>query len=159
MSKKLVAYFSASGVTKKYAEKISEMTKADLFEIKPKTPYSDADLDWQNPKSRSSVEMKDPDSRPEISEKLSHMDKYDTVFIGYPIWWGTMPKIINTFLDTYDLSGKTILPFCTSGGSGISSSVSAIKNACPNADVKDGFRGTSSTSSDDIKNWLNSVGF
>ncbi len=138
MSKKLVAYFSASGVTKKYAEKISEMTKADLFEIKPKTPYSDADLDWQNPKSRSSVEMKNLDSRPEISEKLSDMDKYDTVFLGFPIWWYVAPTIIDTFLESYDFSGKTIIPFATSGGSGMGKTVDVLKKVCPNADIKSG---------------------
>ncbi len=138
MSKKLVAYFSASGVTKKYAEKISEMAKADLFEIKPKTPYSDADLDWQNSKSRSSVEMKDPDSRPEISEKLSDMDKYDTIFLGFPIWWYVAPTIIDTFLESYDFSGKTIIPFATSGGSGMGRTVDVLKNVCPNADIKSG---------------------
>lgn len=97
MSKKLVAYFSASGVTKRYAEKLANVTGADLFEIKPSVPYTSADLNWQNSNSRSSVEMKNPDSRPEIAEKLSDMDSYDTVFVGFPIWWYVAPTIIDTF--------------------------------------------------------------
>ncbi len=119
MGKKLVAYFSASGVTKRYAETLAKAADADLFEIKPSVPYTNDDLDWKNSKSRSSVEMKNPDSRPEIAEKLSNMDEYDTVFVGFPIWWYVAPTIINTFLESYDFSGKTIIPFATSGGSGL----------------------------------------
>ncbi len=156
--KSLVVYFSATGNTKALAEKIAAASDSDIFEIVPEEPYTSDDLNY-NSDCRANKEQNDANARPAISNEVKNIESYNTVFIGYPIWWGTMPKIINTFLDTYDLSGKTILPFCTSGGSGISSSVSAIKNACPNADVKDGFRGTSSTSSDDIKNWLNSVGF
>lgn len=117
MSKKLTAYFSASGVTKRYAEKIAKATGADLFEIKPKVPYTNVDLDWRNSNSRSSVEMKDPDSRLEIAEKLADMEEYDTVFVGFPIWWYVAPTIIDTFLESYDFSGKTVIPFATSGGS------------------------------------------
>lgn len=138
MSKNLVAYFSASGVTKKYAERISEITGADLFEIKPSVPYTDADLDWRDSQSRSSVEMKDPDSRPEIAEKLSDMGEYDTVFLGFPIWWYVAPTIIDTFLESYDFSGKKIVPFATSGGSGMGKTVDVLKKVCPNADIKDG---------------------
>lgn len=138
MSKKLVAYFSASGVTKKYAERISEITGADLFEIKPTVPYTDADLDWRDSQSRSSVEMKDPDSRPEIAEKLSDMGEYDAVFLGFPIWWYVAPTIIDTFLESYDFSGKKIVPFATSGGSGMGKTVDVLKKVCPNADIKDG---------------------
>lgn len=98
--------------------------------------------------------MNDETARPAIANSIENIDEYDTIFIGYPIWWGTMPRIINTFLDTYDLSGKTIMPFCTSGGSGISSSVSAIKNACSDSDVKDGMRGAASTSSTQVKEWI-----
>ena len=159
MSKKLVAYFSASGVTKSYAERLAKAAGADLFEIKPSVPYTDADLNWQNSNSRSSVEMNNPDSRPEIAEKLSDMSSYDTVFVGFPIWWYVAPTIIDTFLESYDFSGKTIIPFATSGGSGISSSVSAIKSACPNADVKTGFRGTSGTTSTQIRTWLTDNNF
>ena len=120
MSKKiLVAYFSASGVTAKAAWKLSEAIGADLHEIKPEVLYSSADLNWMDKKSRSSVEMNDPSSRPTIAEKLADMEKYDVVFVGFPIWWYVAPTIINTFLESYDLTGKTIIPFATSGGSGI----------------------------------------
>ena len=106
MSQKLVAYFSASGVTKRYAETLAKATGADLFEIKPKVPYTSADLNWQNQNSRSSVEMKNPDSRPEIAEKLPDMNRYDTVFVGFPIWWYVAPTIINTFLESVNFQSK-----------------------------------------------------
>ena len=138
MSKKLVTYFSASGVTKRYAEKVAKAAGADLFEIKPEVPYTNADLDWQNSQSRSSVEMKDQSSRPEIAEKLSDMDEYDIVFVGFPIWWYVAPTIINTFLESYDFSGKTVIPFATSGGSGMGKTVDVLKKVCPAADIKDG---------------------
>ena len=118
MSKKLVAYFSASGTTKKAAERLAKAVGADLFEIKPAIPYSSSDLNWMDKKSRSSIEMNDPASRPEISGKLSNMADYDTIFIGFPIWWYVAPHIINTFVESYDFSGKTLVPFATSGGSG-----------------------------------------
>lgn len=138
MSKKLTAYFSASGVTKRYAEKIAKLTGSDLFEIKPEEPYTNADLNWQNPNSRSSVEMKNPNSRPKIAEVLPDMEKYDTVFVGFPIWWYVAPTIINTFLESYDFSGKTIVPFATSGGSGMGRTVEVLEKICPNADIKSG---------------------
>ena len=138
MSKKLVTYFSASGVTKRYAEKVAKAAGADLFEIKPEVPYTNADLDWQNPQSRSSVEMKDQNSRPEIAEKLPDMDGYGIVFVGFPIWWYVAPTIINTFLESYDFSGKTVIPFATSGGSGMGKTVDVLKKVCPSADIKDG---------------------
>ena len=119
MSRKLVAYFSASGVTAKVAETLAEAIGADIYEIEPAVPYSKADLDWTNQKSRSSVEMSDPTSRPAIAGKRDNMDDYDTVFVGFPIWWYVAPTIINTFLESYDLTGKTIIPFATSGGSGM----------------------------------------
>lgn len=118
MAKSLVAYFSASGVTKKAAEKLAKAAGADLFEIKPVTPYTQADLNWMDKKSRSSVEMSNPDSRPEIGTKVEDMAQYDTVYIGFPIWWYTAPTIIKTFLEAYDFSGKKIALFATSGGSG-----------------------------------------
>ena len=121
MAKKLVAYFSASGVTAKMAKALAEVTGADLFEIQPVVPYTNADLDWMNKKSRSSVEMSDPASRPEIGNKVPDMDQYDTVFVGFPIWWYVAPTIINTFLESYDFSGKTVAAFATSGGSGMGS--------------------------------------
>lgn len=138
MSKKLVAYFSASGVTKAAAERLAKAAKADLFEIKPAVPYTQADLDWTNKKSRSSVEMNNPNSRPEIAEKVSNMGDYDTVLIGFPIWWYVAPTIINTFVESYDFSGKTIVPFATSGGSGMGRTVDVLKPLCPPADWKKG---------------------
>ena len=139
MSKKmLVAYFSASGVTAKAAWKLSEAAGADLYEIKPEIPYSREDLDWMDKKSRSSVEMNDPLSRPEIAEKLPNMADYDTVFIGYPIWWYVAPHIINTFVESYELSGKTLVAFATSGGSGIGKTVEELKKLYPDANWKDG---------------------
>lgn len=130
MSKKLVAYFSASGVTKGAAQRIAEAVGADLFEIKPLVPYTHADLDWTNAKSRSSIEMKDAASRPEIAEKLDNMDAYDTIFLGFPIWWYVAPTIIHTFLESYDFSGKTIIPFATSGGSSLGRTAEVLKPLC-----------------------------
>lgn len=138
MSKKLVAYFSASGVTRCYAEKLAKAANADLFEIKPSVPYTSADLNWQNSNSRSSVEMKNPDSRPEIAEKLSDMDSYDTVFVGFPIWWYVAPTIIDTFLESYDFSEKTVIPFATSGGSEMGKTADVLRKVCPDADIHDG---------------------
>ena len=153
-NKMLVVYFSGTGNTRLLAERIAETTGADIFEIQPEDPYTDEDLNYNNDNCRANQEQNDPIARPAIASSIENIDDYDTIFLGYPIWWGTMPKIINTFLDTYDLSGKTIMPFCTSGGSGISTSVSAIRNACENADVKNGMRGFSSTSSSEIESWV-----
>ena len=136
--KKLVAYFSASGVTKNVSEKLSKIAGADLFEIKPAVPYTRADLDWTDKNSRSTVEMKDPSSRPEIAEKCENMDEYDTVFVGFPIWWYVAPTIIDTFLESYDFSGKTVIPFATSGGSGMGKTVDILRKICPKATFKDG---------------------
>jgi len=135
MSKTLVAVFSASGVTKRVGEKIAEIAGGDFFEIVPEEKYTSADLNYMNSKSRSSVEMKDPSARPEIAGTVADMDSYDTVIIGFPIWWGVAPRIIETFLESYDFSGKTIIPFCTSGGNGVGRSDSALhKNV--SGDVK-----------------------
>lgn len=138
MSKKLVAYFSASGTTKEAAERLATAAGADLFEIKPVIPYSSADLNWMDKKSRSSVEMNDPDSRPEIAETMPNMADYDTVFIGFPIWWYVAPHIIHTFLESYDFDRKTLVPFATSGGSGMGRTVDELRKLCPNADWKAG---------------------
>ena len=119
MSKRLVAYFSASGVTAKVAENLADAIGADIFEIQPKVPYTKADLNWMDKKSRSTIEMSDSTSRPAIAAKRDNMDEYDTIFVGFPIWWYIAPTIINTFLESYNLKGKTIIPFATSGGSGI----------------------------------------
>jgi flavodoxin len=120
MAKKiLVAVFSASGVTKRVGKEIARIAGGDFFEIIPKEPYSGADLNWTDKHSRSTLEMKDKTARPEIASAVADMDSYDTVIVGFPIWWGVAPRIIETFLESYDLSGKTIVPFCTSGGSGV----------------------------------------
>lgn len=151
--KVLIVYFSATGNTKAVAEKISEKIQADLYEIVPKEPYSSDDLNYSNDNCRANQEMKDPDSRPEISGDIIDVSDYDVIMIGYPIWWSTMPRIINTFLDTYDLSGKVIMPFCTSGGSSINQSVTEIRNIEINAEVRDGLR-IRNLQDDDIDNWL-----
>lgn len=135
MSGKLVAFFSASGVTVALAQRLSRAAGADLFEIKPAVPYTSADLDWTNASSRSSVEMKNPASRPEIAEKLPSMADYDVVFLGFPIWWYVAPTIINTFLESYDFSGKTIALFATSGGSPMGRTLEILRPLC-NASVK-----------------------
>ena len=155
----LTVYFSATGNTENLAQKIAAETNSDIFEIVPEVPYTSADLNYSNSNCRANKEQNDPTARPAISSKLENIEDYDVVLIGYPIWWGTMPKIINTFLDTYDLSGKTVMPFCTSGSSGIATSVSAIMNACPNTEVKNGFRGTSGTTAAEISEWLNENNF
>lgn len=152
MSKKLVAYFSASGVTKSAAERLAKAAGADLFEIKPEQPYSKADLDWTNKKSRSSVEMSSPDSRPEIAEKLDNMGDYDVVFVGFPIWWYVAPTIINTFLESYDFSGKTVIPFATSGGSGMGKTDEVLHKICP-ANWKSG-RVLNCASDNDLSKWV-----
>ena len=156
-SKILVAYFSCTGTTKAVAEKIAELTGGDLYEIVPSDPYTAADLNYNNNNCRANREMNDPSARPVIAGDSIDLSAYDTVIIGYPIWWGTMPRIINTFLDTYDLSGKTVLPFCTSGGSGVSKSVSDIRSAEPGANVKDGLR-ASGTNDRNLEGWLRSGG-
>ena len=154
MSKKLVAYFSASGVTKSYAEKLAKAADADLFEIKPAVPYTKADLDWMDKNSRSTVEMKNPDSRPEIAEKLKDMEKYDTVFLGFPIWWYVAPTIVDTFLESYDFSNKTIIPFATSGGSGMGKTSDVLRKVCPDADIKDG-KVINNMSESTLADWAN----
>ena len=119
MSRKLVAYFSATGTTAKVAETLADAIGADIYEIEPEIPYTEADLNWRDANSRSSVEMNDPHSRPAIAGKRDNMSDYDAIFVGFPIWWYVAPTIINTFLESYDTAGKTIIPFATSGGSGM----------------------------------------
>ena len=138
MSKKLVAYFSASGVTEKAAQRLAKAIGADLFEIKPVQPYTREDLDWTNKNSRSTVEMNDRSSRPAIAEKLANMSDYDEIFIGFPIWWYVAPRIIDTFVESYDFSGKTLIPFATSGSSGMGKTLDVLKEVCPNANWKEG---------------------
>ena len=136
--KTLVAYFSASGVTKGVAQQLAEVANADLHEIKPEQPYTEADLDWRDKQSRSSVEMQDKTSRPAITDKLPNMDDYDVVYVGFPIWWYTCPTIINTFMEAYDFKGKTVIPFATSGGSSIQKACEDLKTAYPDVNWKEG---------------------
>ena len=151
--KVLVAYFSASGVTAKVANKLSKATGADLFEIKPAQPYTSADLDWTNKKSRSSLEMADRNSRPQIANKVADMSKYDVIFVGFPIWWYREPSIIDTFMESYDFSGKQVIPFATSGGSGMGDSGSIMQKLAPKAKVDSGKRFSSGVSEKDLKTW------
>ncbi len=153
MSKVLIAYFSASGVTKKLASTLAEATGGDLFEIVPAEPYTKADLNWMNPKSRSSVEMKDRSSRPAIASWVGDMSSYDAVFVGLPVWWYREPRIIDTFGEAYDFSGKTIIPFATSGSSGIGSSGENIAAIAKGAKVAAGERFKASASVDELKAW------
>lgn len=127
MSKKLVTYFSASGATKKVASTLANVIKADLYEIKPAEPYKKADLNWMNPKSRSSLEMKDPSSRPALADHNANIEAYDEIYLGFPIWWYVAPHIINTFLESYDFSGKKIIVFATSGSSDFGNTIAALK--------------------------------
>lgn len=138
MNKTLVAYFSASGVTARAAREIAEAVGADLYEICPAEPYTDADLNWTDKKSRSTVEMNDTACRPAIAEPVANMEQYDTVFLGFPIWWYVEPRIVDTFLESYDFSGKTVIPFATSGGSGIGKAEKSLQQHCPKASWKRG---------------------
>lgn len=158
MSRKLVAYFSASGVTAKLAESLSEAIGADLYEIEPKIPYTKADLDWMDKQSRSTIEMNDPSSRPAIKGERDNMDDYDTVFVGFPIWWYVAPTIINTFLESYNLTGKTIIPFATSGGSGMGKTNEKLQLSCPGARLLEGKVLKANTSKADLAAWVQSLG-
>ena len=154
--KVLVAYFSASGVTKGVAQQLAEVAGADLHEIKPEQPYTDADLDWRDKECRSSVEMKDKNSRPAITDKLENMADYDVVFVGFPIWWYTCPTIINTFMEAYDFKGKTVVPFATSGGSTIEKSCEDLKATYPDLTWKDG-KLLNKPSKEDLEQFVQSV--
>ena len=157
MAKKiLVAYFSATGTTRGAAEHIASVTGADLFEIVPETPYTSADLNWNNSGSRSSVEMNDRSSRPAIAKKLDNMADYDVIAVGFPIWWYREPGIIDTFMESYDFSGKTVTCFATSGGSGLGDSAKNLQALAPNAKVVDG-KMAKRLSDSEIKSWLGSL--
>lgn len=152
-NKSVVVFFSCTNNTRKLAEKIAAATDSDIFEIVPEQPYTKEDIDY-NSDCRANREQNDDSARPEIATEFENSEAYDIIYLGYPIWWGTMPKIINTFLESYDLSDKTVMPFCTSGSSPIDTSVDAIKQYLP--DVKDGMRGTASTTEEDIIKWIES---
>ncbi len=158
MSKKLVAYFSASGVTGSVAKKLAEAIGADIYEIKPKVPYTSADLSWNNSNSRSSLEMKDKSSRPELADKNAKIEGHDVIFLGFPIWWYVAPTIINTFLEAYDFSGKTIILFATSGGSGFGQAAEGLKASAPKASIREGKLFNRRTSVDELKKWADSLG-
>jgi len=153
MTNRIVAYFSASNVTKNVAEKIAKTIDADIFEIEPKEKYSSVDLNWNDKNSRSSIEMNDKSFRPEIVSGLDATD-YDEILLGFPVWWYTAPTIINTFIEASNLDGKTVIPFCTSGGSGIGACEDDLKNAYPEINWKKGLKLTSSTSDDKIRSWI-----
>ena len=156
MSKKLVAYFSATGTTRKVAEMLAEVAEADLYEITPKTPYTSADLDWMNKKSRSSVEMSDKKIRPEIVDKDPGVEKYDVILIGFPVWWYVAPTIINTFLEKYNFSGKKIVLFATSGGSGFGNTVKELQPSAPGAEIEEG-RLLNHINRQEIENWVKAL--
>lgn len=159
MSKKLVAYFSASGITAKVAEDLADAIGADIFEIRPEVPYTKADLNWMDKKSRSTIEMSSPDSRPAIAAKRDNMDEYDTIFVGFPIWWYIAPMIINTFLESYDFSGKTIILFATSGGSGFGKTVDNLKCSVSDSTViKEGKLLNGRPSVSELQQWVESLG-
>jgi flavodoxin len=153
MSKALVAYFSASGVTAKLAKRLADGIGADLFEIKPEEPYTDADLNWQNSKSRSSVEMNDRSCRPAISSRVANMEQYDVVFVGFPVRWYREPSIIDTFMEAYDFSGKTVVPFATSGMSAIGDSGKNMQELAKGANIVSGKRFKNGASVEELKSW------
>ena len=154
----MVAYFSATGTTEGVAEHIANGLNADIYEIVPEQPYTSADLDWNDNDSRSTIEMNDPNARPAISGSVENMEQYDVVFIGYPIWWGEAPRIVSTFMESYHFAGKTIVPFCTSGGSGMGSSASNLEKLTSNAVWLDGQRLNGSDSQDEVMEWVDSLG-
>ena len=157
MSKVLVAYFSASGVTAKAAAKLAKAAGADLFEIVPEQPYTKADLNWQDKNSRSSVEMNDRSSRPAIKSKVENMEQYDVVFVGFPVWWYREPSIIDTFMESYNFSGKTIVPFCTSGGSGLGTTGSNLQAFAKDAKVIEGKKLSFMTTEGSLKKWVEEI--
>nr|WP_296831899.1 flavodoxin [uncultured Marvinbryantia sp.] len=157
-TKILVAYFSATNTTEGVAEHIANGLNADLYEIIPEEPYTDEDLNYNDNNSRSTLEMNDPSSRPAIAGSVENMEQYTIVFLGYPIWWGEAPRIVSTFMESYDFSGKTIVPFCTSGGSGIGSSASNLEQLTSGATWLEGRRLNGSDSQDTVMEWVNGLG-
>ncbi len=153
----LVAYFSATHNTEGVAQKLAEGLKAELYQIVPEEPYTEADLNYGDSGSRTSAEMDDPDARPAISGSVENMEQYDVVFIGYPIWWGEAPRILSTFIESYDFTGKTLIPFCTSGSSGFGSSDAALRKAAGGAVWLDGRRFPAGASAEDVMDWANSL--
>lgn len=158
MNKTLVAYFSASGVTGSAARTLADALNADLYEIAPAVPYTDADLDWRNMNSRSSLEMKDKTSRPEIADTPVNIADFDTILVGFPIWWYVAPTIVNTFLEKHDFSGKKIILFATSGGSGFGKTVESLKDSAPGAAIEEGMLQRGRQDMDAWKTWAKGLG-
>ncbi|MBQ2954870.1 MAG: NAD(P)H-dependent oxidoreductase [Clostridia bacterium] len=158
MNKTLVAYFSASGVTGSAARTLADALNADLYEIAPAVPYTDADLDWRNMNSRSSLEMKDKTSRPEIADTPVNIEDYDTILVGFPIWWYVAPTIVNAFLEKHDFSGKKIILFATSGGSGFGKTVESLKDSAPGAAIEEGMLQRGRQDMDAWKTWAKGLG-
>lgn len=156
-AKVLVAYFSATNTTKGVAEHIADGLNADIYEIIPQEPYTDADLNYNDNNSRTTIEMNDPAVRPAISGTVENMGQYEIVFIGYPIWWGEAPRIVSTFMESYDFSGKTIVPFCTSGGSGIGSSAKNLEQLTSGATWLEGRRLNGNDSQETVMEWVDSL--
>ena len=155
MTKTLVAYFSATGITREVAKNLAQVANADIYETKPANPYSDADLNWMNRESRSSVEMRDKNSRPGIIEDNAHIENYDLIYLGFPIWWYIAPTIINTFLEKYDFSNKKIILFATSGGSGFGGAVANLKTSVsPSTEIIEGDILNNKPSVTDLKHWI-----
>ncbi len=154
----LVAYFSATNNTEGVAQQLAEGLGADIYEIVPEIPYTDEDLNYSDSATRSSIEMDDPSARPAIAGELPDLSQYDVIFLGYPIWWGEAPRIMSTFVEGLDLSGKTVAPFCTSGSSPFGSSDSALKEAAPDATWMEGQRFSGGASAEDILAWANGLG-
>ena len=153
----LIVFFSCTGNTRTAALSLQDKTGADLYELVPAVPYTAADLNYHNDACRANTEMQDPAARPALAQEGPDLALYDIILLGYPLWWGTMPRIVNTFLDTHDLTGKTVLPFCTSGGSGISRSVQDLRQAVPGADIRDGLR-IAAPQDSAIDAWLREAG-
>ncbi len=153
----LVVYFSATGTTKGVAERIASVTSADLYEIIPAEPYSSDDLEWNDNNSRTSIEMNDPDARPAIASDTVSLDSYSTVYIGYPIWWGDAPRIMSTFVESYDFSDKTVIPFCTSGSSGIGGSGDNLKDLANSGNWISGDRFDADVSESEIQEWISNL--
>ena len=157
MSKTLVAFFSASGVTRQVAQKLAAAAQADLYEIKPAVPYTQADLNWRDKSSRSSVEMQNLAIRPQLADTNAKIEQYGRILLGYPIWWYMAPTIINTFLESYDFSGKSIILFATSGGSGFGKSVKELSPSCPNATIREGRMLNGNPSEQELRQWVESL--
>ncbi len=157
MSRTLVAYFSASGVTAKVAETLADAIGVHIHCIEPRNPYTDADLNWMDKQSRSSVEMSNPASRPEIAGRRDDMDDFDVIFVGFPIWWYVAPTIINTFLESYDFTGKTIVVFATSGGSGMGKTVENLRTSCPGAKLVEGKVLKPDATAAELAAWVNGL--